>query len=110
MASGGGAVAGLGGVERLGQGLALGGGEVRLARLPPEPAADRADEKQERAEQPPAVAGDEIRHLLLAELLVHLSQEGFAIVRLERQDSILQMRESPGRAFLSHAVDGNGRA
>jgi len=82
---GGAAVAGLEAVERGDQGIALGLGGLGLMRLPPDPAAERSQREHRRGDDRPAVALEEMGHLLAAELVVHFSQEGFTVVRLERQ-------------------------
>ena len=96
--------------ERVDQGLALGrrrGLLVARATRASRPTAPR--KSTTAADEPPAVAGDEAVHLLLAELLVHFPQERLTVVRLERQNPFSTIGKTAPQLHPSNTVAGARR-
>lgn len=72
-------------VERGGELFALFAGQRVLAMLPPGPAAERNEREEDRADDPQAVALADVRHLLTAQLFIDFADEGFVVLRGQRQ-------------------------
>jgi hypothetical protein len=56
-----------------------------LTILPPDVAADRPEQKDDAANNRPAITRHELVESLPAELLIHLAHERVGITRLDRQ-------------------------
>ena len=72
-------------VERGGELFALFARQCVLAVLPPGPAAERDQRQQDGGDDPQAVPLADVRHLLTAQLFIDFADEGFVVLRGQRQ-------------------------
>src|SRR5205085_1219301 len=96
--------------DRSDQALARRLARLRLMARPPEPAADPGEDRHHAADDPPAVAREEVADLLPAELVIHFFQESLTVVRAERHSKSPFGEPAQGQGRPSTYLSGPQRS